>query len=118
MPVITTKRTNTMDIEKTPAGEMLAAAGFFPSKIIKSWIKGGFGGSGAQIVDGFGGLGEKFDVNSGTWCASVYDADDDGRCVYHQVVGLAGTVEWCNAALADPVGFFAANATKNKEAAV
>jgi hypothetical protein len=106
----------TTNPEETLSGKMLTAAGFFPSNILKSWMKGSVNGVAAQIADGLGGLGKNLDVNSGTWCASVYDDDDDGRCVYHQAVGLTGVIEWCNAALADPEPFFAANA-KNTIAA-
>jgi hypothetical protein len=100
-----------MDIEKTPAGEMLAAAGFFPSKTIGSWMKGFLDGPTAQIGDGVGGLGENLDINSSTWCASVYDGDDDDRCIYHEAVGLAGVIEWCLAGLNDPEPLFAAART-------
>jgi hypothetical protein len=97
-----------MDIEKTPAGEMLAAAGFFPSKAIGSWVKGGGSGPGAQIVGEDNGLGENVHVNTGEWCANVYEADDDGRCVHHEAVGLANVIEWCLAGLNDPEPLFAA----------
>jgi hypothetical protein len=98
--------------EGTPAGMKLAAAGFFPALTHRSekgsWMKGFLDGPVALIGDGFGGLGENLDINSGIWCAVVYDGDDDDRCANYQAVGLPVVIEWCNAALDDPEPFFVA----------